>query len=165
MRKTWTLREERYLRDNYKQIPNREIAEKLGRSRVSVKCKCDILNLRRTQKEKSYIISNGMKKFFNQTGRKWSRIKKEDIYNRRDRRNKLIIDLGGKCIICKIDDSDVLQFDHINNDGYLHQNKHIINQVETNPEKFQILCANCNTKKEVFRREFDRLEKLEIPPF
>jgi len=165
MRKTWTNEEEKYLRDNYKQISNREISEKFGRSRVSVKGKCDRLGLRRTQKEKSDIISNGMKGFFKQTGKKWSRTKKEDIYDRRDRRVKSIINLGGKCVICEINDSDVLQFDHINNDGHLYQNKHIINQVEDNPEKFQLLCANCNTKKEAHRRELDRLGRLKIPPF
>lgn len=162
----WTKEEEKYIRDNYKLKSNKDIGEYLGRDRISVRSKCDRMGIRRTSKEKSNIISNGMKKLFKETGNKWSRIKKSKyVYNRRDRRINLLNDLGGKCVLCKICDFDVLHFDHINNDGYIYQNKHIINQVEDNPDKFQILCANCNIKKEVFRREFERLEKLQIPPF
>lgn len=70
--------------------------------------------------------------------------------------------LGGKCIVCEIDDPDVLEFDHIepllrksNNqpkckgDTY----KQILRD-ESSSSKFQLLCANCHTKKTRMNNEY-----------
>jgi len=89
-------------------------------------------------------------------------------------RNTLHEFFGGKCIICGNDDGDVLQFDHINNDGFLEQKKrrsihYIQRQIKHTPDiaktKYQLLCANCNRKKHNWFLEFNRLEKLGVPPF
>ena len=69
-----------------------------------------------------------------------------------------------RCVRCGIDDIDVLCLDHINNDGNIHRkhkrgagtvyykwlrNHHF-------PKGFQVLCANCNLKKEIERRRESR---------
>lgn len=174
MKKQWTKVEESYLRDNYKTQSKRDVGLQLGRSARGVQRKCKKMGLQNTKEEISLLISNGMINFFKRTGRKWNRRPNDTNYNKmyndtkydkHIRKSKLLSKHGGKCILCEMNDIDVLQFDHIDNDGYKYNHVSIITQVETNPEKFQILCANCNTKKEAHRREFDRLEKLGIPPF
>jgi predicted HNH restriction endonuclease len=107
-------------------------------------------------------------------------------YHNRLRYNRdryLIIQiLGMKCKLCGIDDIDVLQIDHINNDGYLHR-KMVTPQGQRTGRKtrsellsdhkngvdlnktLQILCANCNYKKELYRRELEALERRNISPF
>lgn len=167
MRKRWTEKEELFLSDNYKIKSNKEIGEEINKTSRNVYDKCRRMYLKRTKNEKSRLISNGMKKFFNTTNRKWNRKRtnQEYVYSKRKERILLLEKFGGKCINCDINDFDVLHFDHIDNDGHKYTNKNIRNQIEENPEKFQILCANCNTKKEIIRRELDRLERLNIPPF
>jgi hypothetical protein len=68
-------------------------------------------------------------------------------------RIELLKILGNKCIRCGFSDIRALQFDHINDDGYLDKQnmKHahsIIAFYYKNPEiakqRLQILCANCN---------------------
>ena len=77
---------------------------------------------------------------------------------RRQRRQAERLDLveayGGKCVECDIDDPDVLVLDHINDDGAEHR-KRVGNQnVYTDlikrgyPDEVQLLCANCNLRKE-----------------
>lgn len=85
---------------------------------------------------------------------------------------------GTKCVNCGIDDMDVLNLDHINDDGYKEKDgkgrrqsesyKLLLTKITNGvnlKEKYQILCSNCNLKKQVYRNEFNRLEKLGIPPF
>lgn len=59
--------------------------------------------------------------------------------------------------MCEIDDIDVLTIDHINNDGHKHRELVGVKMyrwlVQNNfPEGFQVLCANCNLKKEIVRK-------------
>lgn len=72
-------------------------------------------------------------------------------------RVELIGMLGGKCTQCGIDDIEVLQLDHINNDGaedILRFNKNLIKMFRHYLEnlgeaktRLQVLCANHNWKK------------------
>lgn len=69
---------------------------------------------------------------------------------RRQRRLKLVAAFGGKCIRCGFKDSRALQFDHKNSDGQIdrHLERHALwKEIEQKPERFQLLCANCNTIK------------------
>jgi len=71
---------------------------------------------------------------------------------RRKARLELIANFGGKCAHCMIDNSDVLDFDHIQNDGHKDPKRNIVFLVKANPERFQLLCKNCNWLKELNRR-------------
>lgn len=70
--------------------------------------------------------------------------------------------LGGKCVHCGETDPVVLDFDHINDDGALHRqktkgkpgtNKCTNYLVKKDIDKFQLLCKNCNWRKEYWRRK------------
>ena len=68
----------------------------------------------------------------------------------------------GTCRWCGQGDVDVLCIDHINDDG-AHHRKNIGTDTLTAwiikndyPPGFQVLCANCNLKKEVMRRRNSR---------
>jgi len=65
----------------------------------------------------------------------------------------------GTCRCCGQGDIDVLTIDHINDDGAKHRQEHpssgrIYNWLVSQeyPPGFQVLCMNCNVKKEVLRR-------------
>lgn len=75
-----------------------------------------------------------------------------------------------RCAKCGEDDIDVLNLDHINNDGAEHRRKAGIagrNSTGMNsyeaiardgfPDGLQVLCANCNLKKEIERKRKKRL--------
>lgn len=70
-----------------------------------------------------------------------------------ENRQKILDQYGAVCGWCGNDDFRVLQLDHINQDGYLHraeigENKiKLTKAVLANPERFQLLCANCHCIK------------------
>lgn len=72
---------------------------------------------------------------------------------RKSERLRLIADFGGKCVHCGEGDAIVLDFDHIHDDGHKDSRKNIIFRVKANPARFQLLCKNCNWKKEYWRRQ------------
>ena len=86
-----------------------------------------------------------------------------DVYSnewREQRRNEFIKEAGGKCVECGIDDPIVLDFDHINDDGAAHRKQtkrtnvvNILAKSGFDHSKFQLLCKNCNWKKEYKRRK------------
>jgi 5-methylcytosine-specific restriction endonuclease McrA len=89
--------------------------------------------------------------------------------------------LGRVCVNCGEDDIDVLQIDHIDNDGHLEREwikgktmrlsygviGAALRRGEGNliKSKLQTLCANCNVKKGVYDRHLKKLERYNIPPF
>ena len=60
--------------------------------------------------------------------------------------------MGSKCVRCGFDDPRALQFDHINGDGHTIRKHGQTNSVmvyldilqKGHPERYQLLCANCN---------------------
>ena len=72
-----------------------------------------------------------------------------DAYARN--RKKLIDLMNGKCKCCGEKDLIYLQIDHVNNDGHVDRNKGSSNvtlrRYMQTPERFQLLCANCNHAK------------------
>lgn len=92
---------------------------------------------------------------------------KNIIINQRNYNRKLkkevILHYGNKCIECKYDDNiEALQLDHINNNGSKHKiiaGKSIYKYLKKNnypnkePFLLQVLCANCNHKKEKLLRK------------
>ena len=68
-----------------------------------------------------------------------------------------------KCLHCGIDDIDVLCIDHVNSDGKEHRKTvpggfYLYRWLKKNnfPEGYQTLCANCNLKKSIQKREYNK---------
>lgn len=67
---------------------------------------------------------------------------------------------GGKCVSCGIDDPDVLDFDHIHNDGHLDRVnwggtstvRFLRHLAEHKPDNIQLVCANCHRKRHALER-------------
>lgn len=84
---------------------------------------------------------------------------------RSEHRARLIKFLGGICKRCGFDDSRALQVDHIKGGGRKEfrdnpkflKAKTYMEEVRLHPEKYQLLCANCNWIK--------RYENNEIPRY
>jgi hypothetical protein len=113
-------------------------------------------------------------------GRKWRKENREksnqysiNAYKRNPQKCKIItvrsrfktrIDAinayGAKCCSCGIDDFDVLDIDHIFNDGAAERKKNLfaynlyreLKKQGYPKDRYQILCKNCNWKKEIQRR-------------
>ena len=72
----------------------------------------------------------------------------------------MIKEYGGKCCHCGIDDIDVLDIDHIHNNGseqrknglYGYNLYRLLKKTNWPKDDFQLLCKNCNWKKELKRR-------------
>lgn len=87
--------------------------------------------------------------------------RQKDKRYRSARRKKAIALLGGKCVICCIDDHDVLEFDHIapllrRTNGMTSKGDTANNVIrdEDRDVNFQLLCSNCHTKKTRLNDEF-----------
>jgi hypothetical protein len=78
---------------------------------------------------------------------------------RRLARLRLIKEFGGQCIECGESDPVVLDFDHIHNDGADHRRSqapcNAIKLVKDAPERFQLLCKNCNWRKYYWSRVYN----------
>ena len=70
-----------------------------------------------------------------------------------ENRQKILDQYGAVCGWCGNDDFRVLELDHVNQDGFLHRAEIGENKVKltkavlANPERFQLLCANCHCIK------------------
>ncbi len=80
---------------------------------------------------------------------------------RSNKRKEVIKLLGGKCISCGETDYVVLDIDHINNDGAIERKltkgKNAIHY-DINNNKYQLLCKNCNWRKEYYKRKYDAIQ-------
>lgn len=90
---------------------------------------------------------------------KQNRIDKDRAYRKRQR-NKAIESLGNVCMVCGMDDQDVLEFDHIEpllRKTTGHKVRDVYKEVIKHPnpaQDFQLLCANCHTKKTRMNNEY-----------
>ena len=80
--------------------------------------------------------------------------------NNKKRRKEILAFLGDKCKRCGYDeDYRALQIDHVNGDGgkdrkkYGHSASALKRDVHSHPEKYQLLCANCNWIKRDEQKE------------
>ena len=97
--------------------------------------------------------------------RRGYRGKCKDCYNERTRykwrqnREKILSHYGWECACCGETIEEFLTLDHINNDGYLDKNPngdkksgkelYLLVEKQGFPDKYQILCHNCNWGKKV----------------
>jgi len=79
---------------------------------------------------------------YNQRNPSWKRLRKKRL--------EAIEKFGGKCSRCGFSDWRALQFDHRDGNGtkdrklHRHNNFGYYNYVMQNPQKFDLLCSNCN---------------------
>ncbi|MEM2938800.1 MAG: hypothetical protein QXU95_00795 [Candidatus Bathyarchaeia archaeon] len=87
--------------------------------------------------------------------------RKKKIYY--ELRFKAIESLGGRCVICGIDDKYMLTIDHIDNnwkkDPFSRRNKralyrYVLNNAESARKRFQVLCWNHNSMKALYPEVF-----------
>lgn len=91
------------------------------------------------------------------SGPRTDRAKENQIQYRRKKRQEVLAFLGGICIWCGFSDPRALQIDHVNGGGSDEiarlggdsGNK----RVYANPEKYELLCANCNWIKRAMLHE------------
>jgi predicted Ser/Thr protein kinase len=96
--------------------------------------------------------------------RAWYLLNKHKILEKKrsqfqEDRLKFIQEAGGKCVLCGERDPHVLDFDHIDNDGAAwrktHNVKNFVQYLKKHGldrSKIQLLCKNCNWRKERIRR-------------
>ncbi|MBI3937123.1 MAG: hypothetical protein HY323_09110 [Betaproteobacteria bacterium] len=71
------------------------------------------------------------------------------LKGQRDTRLRTIEHLGRKCRRCGFEDWRALQIDHVNGDGRKDRERdgnryRLFRSIIAHPEKYQLLCANCN---------------------
>ena len=109
---------------------------------------------RKLNREKSN--KNSMDRYFKNPKKSQSITNKSRVKVRLD----MIKEYGGKCCHCGISDVDVLDIDHIHNNGaeqrrdglYGYNLYRLLKKNNWPKDNFQLLCKNCNWKKELNRR-------------
>lgn len=116
----------------------------------------------RLKAEKKLARANKVAKTDEQLSQEKLLKKSKDKRYRQGLRLKAIELMGGRCSVCLIDDHDVLEFDHIT--PLLRRTSGIKSKGETaahvirdqdRDNNFQLLCANCHTKKTRLNKEFE----------
>jgi hypothetical protein len=73
------------------------------------------------------------------------------------RRLEVLALFGSRCNRCGFDDYRALQVDHLNGGGAQERRgaspSVLIKMIKANPERYQVLCANCNAIKRIEQRE------------
>ena len=107
----------------------------------------------RTEKDKLEY----QRKYYQQNRAKLDKYNTEWLANKR---LELIGYFGGKCVVCHESDPIVLDFDHIFDDGAeerrLTKGKNVVRHLSkksTDKSRYQLLCKNCNWRKEYTRRQ------------
>ena len=81
-------------------------------------------------------------------------------------RVKILTLLGGHCIRCGVDDSRCLQIDHVQGDGNKERkatgSNPTLKQVKATPDRYQLLCANCNWIKRHTDNECGRVTYVNL---
>jgi hypothetical protein len=114
-----------------------------------------IKKIRDIKRKKIYAILNDMG--INYVSRTQDKLMKRDESlkklneNGKKERDIIIKLLDSKCKVCGITDPIYFQIDHVNNDGHIDRKKGqglvTLRRYMQTPERFQLLCANCNHAK------------------
>jgi hypothetical protein len=77
-----------------------------------------------------------------------------NVEDSKNLREVILRHYGKKCAKCGIEDVDVLDIDHIHNNGKEEREKlskiEMLERVLVHPEDYQLLCRNCNWKKYLY---------------
>ena len=92
-----------------------------------------------------------------QCERCWARSKSYNFNYRLQLRLQALEAYGGACICCGETTPEFLQFDHINNDGYIHRKHNTVRggialwlKQNNYPDTIQLLCGNCHGAKSFY---------------
>lgn len=128
---------------------NKEAIKKKVREYYA-KNRLEIINKRKKYHKKRYLNSR-------------EEVTKYYRERNKERRIELIKAMGGKCVWCGYTDWRALQIDRVNGDGVEDRKitknfskKQIIERFKNYPEKYQLLCSNCNWIKRYENREVRR---------
>lgn len=96
----------------------------------------------------------------------------KDLRRDTDKRESLVIFLGGQCVKCGYKENiKALELDHKNNDGDLDRKRlgnkiyrYYVKNLEEAREKLQILCANCNKIKAIEEMEHSKNNRTKFLP-
>ena len=84
-------------------------------------------------------------------------------------RKRLVKALGGRCAVCRTDDLEVLQLDHLDKtSGYIlrrilgWKTSRVYRFALKYPEHYQLLCRNCHWNKHRTRVKYENLSDKEI---
>jgi hypothetical protein len=91
----------------------------------------------------------------------------KEAETKRKIRSELIAKLGGRCEICGEQDPIVLDFDHIDGNGTKHRTQHrnrSIYLIKKYLNLYQLLCKNCNWRKEYWRRQHAKYQRKTAQP-
>ena len=106
-----------------------------------------------TPQRKKYL----QKYFSDEEKRERRRIRRREW--RQKKKLEVMAAYGGKCAKCGFDDHRALQFDHINGNGkqdrkMMMREEYYKFVLESEPGRFQLLCANCNWIKRWENKEY-----------
>lgn len=121
--------------------------------------------------EARQAISDSLRLAHKEGRHRWSADKKtlphSELPHQQRVRRRLLDALGNKCVQCGFADWRALQIDHVTGDGRADPHRYgsrnsYAKIVLANPDKYQLLCANCNWIKRYEQNECGRRPDLTL---
>lgn len=126
---------------------------KIERNIATIQCECgcgnELENYDPYGRSRSYISGHNNTKYSDpkEYRRQWNHRNRDKIEAQRHKARARVLELlGGVCVKCGYSDERALQVDHVNGDGHVDpaSSWRRLKQIQETPERYQLLCANCN---------------------